>query len=63
MIKVVQNKHKNVYLAYDDEDVFNQKEGVSKANAIALVKYASNKHGIKVTEADMKIMRAACTPY
>lgn len=62
MIKAVWSPRDKRHLAFDEEDIFNQKEGISKANAKARVRYAANKHGFKMTEEDIKAFKAACTP-
>lgn len=64
MIKIARNEYLNQYIAYDTEQLTHiNRQGISEANAIALVKYASNKHGIKVTEEEMRAIKDACTPF
>jgi len=60
------------YVAIDSEDVFLQKKGISEANAIVRAKYTRDdkakkdkdkgKIRFKLTAADLKAMKAACTP-
>lgn len=62
MIKAVWSTYYNCWVAVDDKDLFHQKKGISKANAISRLKNASPTSHFRLTEEDMKAMRAACTP-
>ena len=62
MLKATWSPRTKRHLAYDEKDIFNQKDGISEANAIARVKYAADRTGFKLTKADIEAMKAACTP-
>lgn len=66
MIKVIKKVHSSgdrcYYVAIDEYDILNQKRGISEANAIARAEHAASESGFKLSDKDLRAMRAACTP-
>lgn len=62
MIKTEWSQLRKCWFAYNTDDILAHKKGVSEANAVARIKHAATKTGFKLSEEDMKAIKAACTP-